>query len=74
MPLFDYQCHACGRVFEELVRDTHKVACPDCDASDPERLMAVPARPARQNGGGFPDLSRLGPPPGGGCCGGGCAH
>ncbi len=73
MPLFDFRCTACGRVFEQLVRTDDVVSCPDCRATTADRLLAAPARPARR-GAGTPDLGKFGPPPGGGCCGGGCAH
>jgi putative FmdB family regulatory protein len=74
MPLYDFRCTACGRVFEKLVRGSDVVACPDCGATTADRLLAAPARPSRGEGNGLPDLGKFGPPPGGGCCGGGCAH
>ncbi|MDX2206724.1 MAG: zinc ribbon domain-containing protein [Gemmatimonadales bacterium] len=75
MPLYDFRCIACGRVFERLVRGDDVVSCPDCGTTTADRLLAMPARPARgDRGGTLPDLNKFGPPPGGGCCGGGCSH
>lgn len=71
MPLFDFRCTACGRVFERLVRGDAVVTCPDCGATTADRLLAVPAPPARAGGSGAASCD--GPLPGGGCCGGGCA-
>lgn len=74
MPLFDFTCTACDRVFERLVRGESRVACPACGSTKVERMVPVPARPVGRNEGGAVDVSKFGPPPGGGCCGGGCAH
>jgi putative FmdB family regulatory protein len=37
MPLYDFQCRACGLRFEALVRGSIPVTCPSCAAVDPER-------------------------------------
>jgi putative FmdB family regulatory protein len=37
MPLFDFQCRACGREFEALVRPGHVTACPACAGQDLEQ-------------------------------------
>jgi putative FmdB family regulatory protein len=37
MPLFDFQCRACGREFEALVRPGHGPACPACSSRDLEQ-------------------------------------
>lgn len=47
MPIYDYQCSACGHEFEELVRLNETPNCPSCGASAPKRLMSVPAAPGR---------------------------
>ena len=43
MPLFDFQCRACGRQFEALVRpqDTEGPRCTSCGSADLERLLAT---------------------------------
>lgn len=45
MPLYEYVCEKCGRVFEELVRGDEAVRCPQCQSERVERLISVPARP-----------------------------
>lgn len=45
MPLYEYNCKQCEHTFEELVRGDSKVECPQCHASNVERLLSVPARP-----------------------------
>lgn len=45
MPLFEYQCRACGRPFEVLVspRSAAPVRCPACDGEEIDRLIGLPA-------------------------------
>ena len=75
MPLFDFHCPTCNRVFETLVRSDAPVVCPDCGDAAVARLQSMPARPAARHGEALPVLKRSGPPSGGGCCGGGgCCH
>lgn len=40
MPLYEYQCHACGHEFERLVRGAEQPACPACQSADIERLLS----------------------------------
>jgi putative FmdB family regulatory protein len=44
MPLYEFQCPACGRVFEELCRTvaTTEAACPDCGKAAP-RIVSLAA-------------------------------
>ena len=52
MPIYEYACTPCGKVFEELVvrkSDEDEVACPSCKSGDVSRLMS---RPAATRGGG----------------------
>jgi putative FmdB family regulatory protein len=68
MPLFDYQCAACGRTFEHLVRGRESaVSCPACGGAKVRKLLSVPARPVSA-GAAAPACEALPP---GGCCGGG---
>jgi len=56
MPMFEYQCRACGKGFEELVRnaaDEAELACPACGAANPERCLSACA--VRVGSGGSPD-------------------
>ncbi len=60
MPIYEYACTPCGKVFEELVirkSDEAEVACPTCKSGDVSRLMSRPSA-ARSSGG-----TRGGPPP-----------
>lgn len=44
MPLFEYQCTACGHAFEVLLRndaDRRNVACPKCDDKRVQRRLSV---------------------------------
>ena len=40
MPLFDYTCRSCGRVFEALVRAQDTAACPSCASTDLEKHLS----------------------------------
>ena len=40
MPLYEYQCRACGHDFETLVRGAEQPACPACQSHDIERLLS----------------------------------
>jgi putative FmdB family regulatory protein len=42
MPLYDFQCRACGHEFEALVRAGEEgTACPSCKGRDIERLLST---------------------------------
>jgi putative FmdB family regulatory protein len=41
MPLFEYECRACGRHFEFLTRDGQSPTCPACESGDLEKLLSV---------------------------------
>ncbi len=43
MPLYEYVCRACRHGFEPLVRATDVPTCPECRASDLERVLSVVA-------------------------------
>ncbi len=43
MPIFEYRCGHCGRVFEALVRRPEREAtpaCPGCGKGEAERLLS----------------------------------
>jgi len=50
MPLFSYQCAACGAQHEILVRGDQRPACPECGSKALEkqasRFAAISAAPA----------------------------
>ncbi len=66
MPIYEYACRACGKVFEAvLIRraDEAEVACPQCSTREVERVMS---RPAPLSAGSAAGVSS-----GGGCAPGG---
>ena len=41
MPIFEYECEKCGRLFEELVMNAaQEIACPSCGSTDIEKLVS----------------------------------
>ncbi len=41
MPIFDYKCNNCGRIFEQIVKvNTEQTACPDCQSKQTTRLLS----------------------------------
>jgi putative FmdB family regulatory protein len=44
MPIFDYQCQACGHAFDELQKlsDAVLVDCPACNAPKLRKLLSAP--------------------------------
>lgn len=76
MPLFEYECEACGAAFELLVRGAERPACPECQSARVVKRLSVPAGHVA-GGRSAGSLPMLGPGEGG-CgrpqCGGGrCA-
>ena len=45
MPLYEYRCQDCGKVFERLVRAQDSVVCPYCRGERLERLISLFAHP-----------------------------
>ncbi len=41
VPLYEYVCRRCARAFEELVFGQATPRCPECAASEVERVMSV---------------------------------
>ena len=41
MPIYEYECRACGSQFERLVRNAEAVTCPSCDSSEVQRLLSM---------------------------------
>jgi putative FmdB family regulatory protein len=81
MPLYDYQCHNCGKVSEILIMNgsNRRVVCPSCGAEKMERLMSATSSLTGKAAGGLPgpgDSTCCGSSPGqagcagpGSCCG-----
>jgi putative FmdB family regulatory protein len=47
MPMYDYRCRKCGKVFEELVASStvpdSEIQCPHCKAKEADRLLSAPS-------------------------------
>ena len=41
MPIFEYTCRECGHQFETLVTGNRQPACPQCNASDLEKMYST---------------------------------
>lgn len=68
MPIYEYRCKDCGRVFEDLIlkaSDENDVKCPSCGSHQTEKLMSASMT---QAGNAMPGG---GAPAGGGCQTGG---
>ncbi len=46
MPMYDYRCKNCDKVFEELVSSSatsdEKIQCPQCSQNKSKRLLSAP--------------------------------
>jgi putative FmdB family regulatory protein len=53
MPIYEYQCEACGHIFDSLqkVSDAPLTKCPDCGAEALKKLVSAPT--FRLKGGGW---------------------
>jgi putative FmdB family regulatory protein len=52
MPIYGYECNACGREFQTLVRSSEAPSCPSCESTDLTRRLSLIAAPARMKRGG----------------------
>ena len=43
MPIYEYECQACGNQFEFLVMGKAEPACPACSSQQLERLISLPS-------------------------------
>jgi putative FmdB family regulatory protein len=48
MPIYEFECEACGARFEELVAAAEAVACRECGSERTRRLYSNLAPPGRQ--------------------------
>lgn len=73
MPIYEYQCGACGARFEELVgANAQAPPCPTCASRQVTRILSSVC--SRASGKSTPENPAAGPFPtglGGGCGGGG---
>jgi putative FmdB family regulatory protein len=56
MPIFEYECRACGHQFETLVRGAEQPTCSRCASLDLEKKLSVFAAP----GGGEAEVAPCG--------------
>lgn len=57
MPIYEFECPACGHRFEELTgSQSERATCPECGCEDAGRLLSAPAPPRRLTMG--PDAAR----------------
>ena len=41
MPIYEYNCEACGQSFEKIVfSDSETICCPSCGKKEPTKLMS----------------------------------
>lgn len=76
MPLFEYQCAACGHEFEEIrpASEETLIACAKCGKSKVRRMLSavhLKGNPSPLKDYGTKAVPGLSKPSGGGC-GGGC--
>ncbi|MBW1723097.1 MAG: zinc ribbon domain-containing protein [Deltaproteobacteria bacterium] len=60
MPIFEFKCNNCGKVFEELVISSKKDEvgiCPKCGSQDTSRLLSSFSSSVQGSGGGLGVLS-----------------
>lgn len=53
MPIDEYRCNDCGRVFEKMVRwseTDHNPACPNCASQDTKKKISTIFTPGSENG------------------------
>ena len=48
MPIYEFECEACGERFEELIAAGAAAACPECGSERTRRLLSNVAPPGRQ--------------------------
>jgi putative FmdB family regulatory protein len=45
MPMYDFECTACGHTFETMAKYEEVPECPECHKTETKRLMAAPMVP-----------------------------
>jgi putative FmdB family regulatory protein len=50
MPLYEYDCEACGHRFEVLVFAGDRPECPKCHTTQLRQVMSLPAAPPESAG------------------------
>jgi putative FmdB family regulatory protein len=73
MPLYEYFCPSCQRVFETLrpaKEADAPVSCPSCQQDSSQRILSLFANSVKTDG--VPSPVGMPGAMGGGCCGGAC--
>ncbi len=65
MPIYEYACDPCGKVFEQLIlrkSDEAEIECPSCGSRTVSRVMSRPAaaRTGGSDGGPAPSCGPVG--------------
>ena len=64
MPIFEYTCKKCNRIFESLVfssRDTKGIQCPECGSEEVQKMLSsFTCSSANLRSGGPSNLSSCG--------------
>lgn len=47
MPIYRYECRACGADFQTLVRSSDTPACPSCGSTELAQQLSLIAQPAK---------------------------
>ncbi len=55
MPIYGYDCNACGHEFETLVRSSDTPVCPSCGSADLTKQLSLIASPAKGGADDAPD-------------------
>lgn len=65
MPIYEYQCKACGHQLEEIqgVNDKPLLKCPQCGKSKLERLVSAPSFQLKGTGWYVTDFKNAGKKP-----------
>ena len=78
MPIYEYRCEECGKVFEEIVsgHDPDVLPCPTCSSNKTEKLMSRIGGIGMGKASGDFACSSGAPCPGAASCGAGgcCPH
>jgi putative FmdB family regulatory protein len=61
MPLFEYECRACGRQFEFLTRAGQSPACPSCASAELQKQLSAFAVGSGSTSAAFSGPQPMGP-------------
>ncbi len=53
MPIYEFRCKGCKKIFEEFVRSKdYKINCPYCNSQDVDKLISTVSQTGNGSGGG----------------------